>query len=84
MSAKNIDKTTTEQETTGKATNKETTASKQGQGKPESELRAAARRHGLTMGKLADRMGVSTRYLSLIGNGHMPWTQATRDKVRPS
>ena len=28
-------------------------------GKPESELRAAARRHGLTLKELADRMGVN-------------------------
>ena len=35
------------------------------QGKPESELRAAARRKGLTLKELAHRMGVSYRYLSL-------------------
>ena len=36
-------------------------AAEQGQtkGKPESELRAAARRHGLTLKELADRMGVN-------------------------
>ena len=50
-------------------------------GKPESELRAAARRHGLTMQELADRMGVSARYLSQVGNGHRPWSQAMREKV---
>ena len=33
-------------------------------GKPESEMRAAARRKGLTLKELADRMGVSYGYLS--------------------
>ena len=50
-------------------------------GKPESELRAAARRHGLTMQELADRMGVSTRYLSQVGNGHRPWSPMMRERV---
>ena len=35
-----------------------------GTGKPESELRAAARRHGLTLKELAVKMGVSYDYLS--------------------
>ena len=68
-----IEQTATQQ-TTASASNKS-------QGKPESELRAAARRHGLTMKELADRMGVSTRYLSQVGNGHRPWSQAMKEKV---
>ena len=35
----------------------------------ESELRAAARRRGLTMKELAVKMGVSAGYLSQIANG---------------
>ena len=40
----------------------------------ESELRAAARRRGLTMKELAAMMGVSAGYLSQIANGGRPWT----------
>ncbi len=50
-------------------------------GKPESELRAAARRHGLTMGELAQRMGISTRYLSMLSTGKVAWSPALREKV---
>ena len=50
-------------------------------GKPESELRAAARRHGLTLKELARKMGVSPDCLSQIGNGHRPWSPAMREKV---
>ena len=57
------------------------TAKEQGKGKPESELRAAARRHGLTMKELADRMGVSASYLSQISTGRRPWSQAMREKA---
>ena len=59
----------------------QTTATGQGKGKPESELRAAARRHGLTMKELADRMGVSASYLSQIANGRRPWSLAMREKA---
>ena len=38
-------------------------------GKPESELRAAARRRGLTMKELAAKMGVSAGHLSQIATG---------------
>ena len=51
------------------------------QGKAESELRAAARRHGLTLKELAGKMGVSPDYLSQIGNGHRLWSPAMREKV---
>ena len=51
------------------------------QGKPESELRAAARRHGLTLKELAALMGVSYSHLCSVGNGHRPWTPDLREKV---
>ena len=47
----------------------------------ESELRAAARRRGLTMKELAAMMGVSAGYLSQIANGGRPWTPKMREKV---
>ncbi len=49
--------------------------------RPESELRAAARRRGLTMKELAAMMGVSAGYLSQIANGGRPWTPKMREKV---
>ncbi|MDE2780608.1 MAG: helix-turn-helix domain-containing protein [Chloroflexota bacterium] len=58
-----------------------TSASNKAQGKPETELRAAARRHGLTMQELADRMGVSTRYLSMLSTGKVSWSQAMKEKA---
>ena len=47
----------------------------------ETELRAAARRRGLTMKELAARMGVSANYLSQIANGGRPWTPKMREKA---
>ena len=47
----------------------------------ESELRAAARRRGLTMKELAVKMGVSAGYLSQIAKGGRPWTPKMREKV---
>ncbi len=47
----------------------------------ESELRAAARRRGLTMKELAALMGVRAGYLSQIANGGRPWTPKMREKV---
>ena len=47
----------------------------------ESELRAAARRRGLTMKELAVKMGVSAGYLSQIANGGRPWTPKMREKA---
>ena len=47
----------------------------------ESELRAAARRRGLTMKELAVRMGVSAGYLSQFANGRRQWTPKMREKV---
>ena len=47
----------------------------------ESELRAAARRRGITMKELAAMMGVSAGYLSQFANGKRPWTPKMREKV---
>ena len=47
----------------------------------ESELRAAARRRGITMKELAALMDVSVGYLSQIANGGRPWTPKMREKV---
>ena len=51
------------------------------QGKPESELRAAARRHGYTLKELAVLMGVSYRYLCQVSNGHRPWSPMMRERA---
>ena len=51
-------------------------------GKAESELRAAARRHGLTLKELAHLMGASYSHLCSVANGHRPWTPDLREKVR--
>ena len=50
-------------------------------GKPESELRAAARRQGLTLKQLAHRMGVNYGHLSSVANGRRPWTDSLQGKV---
>ncbi len=47
----------------------------------ETELRAAARRRGLTMKELAKKMGVSASYLSQVGTGKRPWTPKLREKA---
>ena len=70
MTATNINQTTTGN----------TTASRRGQSKPESELRAAARRHGLTLRELAAHMGVSYSYLSQVANGRRPWSPMLRER----
>ena len=49
-----------------------TAAQGQIKGKPESELRAAAWRHGLNLKELADRMGVNYGYLSPVASGVPP------------
>ena len=48
---------------------------------PETELRAAARRRGLTMKELADKMGVTPGYLSGLATGRKPWTPRMREKA---
>ena len=50
-------------------------------GKPESELRAAARRQGLNLKELAHLMGVSYRYLCQVSNGHRPWSPMMRERA---
>ena len=59
------------------------TAAAQGhtKGKPESELRAAARRHGLNLKELANRMGVNYGYLSSVASGRRPWTPLLRERA---
>ena len=59
------------------------TAAAQGRtkGKPESELRAAARRHGLNLKELANRMGVNYGYLSSVASGRRPWTPLLRERA---
>ena len=47
----------------------------------ESELRAAARRRGITMKELAAMMGVSAGYLSGLSTGRTPWTPKMREKA---
>ena len=48
----------------------------------ETELRAAARRRGITMKELAAHDGrVRAGYLSQIANGKRPWTPKMREKV---
>ena len=53
----------------------------QGRGKLESELRAAARRKGLTLKQLAEKMGVSYGYLSQVSVGSRAWTPMLRDRA---
>lgn len=48
---------------------------------PETELRAAARRRGLTMKELAAKMGITASYLSGLSTGRKPWTPAMREKA---
>ena len=48
---------------------------------PESELRAAARRHGLTLKQLAARMGVSYGYLLQVASGQRPWSPMLRERA---
>ena len=47
----------------------------------ETELRAAARRCGLTMRELATKMGVSASYLSGLSTGRSQWTRKMREKA---
>ena len=64
------------------ATNIDKAAAKeQGKGARESELRAAARRHGLTVKEVAALMGVNYGHLCAVANGHRPWTPMLRERV---
>ena len=77
--------TTATTTTTNRNTKTETTtdaaATTERKGKPESELRAAARKKGLTMKELAALMGVSASHLSQVGTGKKPWTPNLREKA---
>ena len=68
---------------TAQATEMQAGAVAQGQnkGKPESELRAAARRHGLNLKELAVKMGVNYGYLSSVASGRRPWTPLLRERA---
>ena len=50
-------------------------------GKAESELQAAARRHGFTLKQLAAKMSVNYSHLCAVANGRRPWTDWLREKV---
>ena len=50
-------------------------------GKAESELRAAARRHGYTLKALAVLMGVNYSHLCSVSNGRRPWTHDLQEKA---
>ena len=68
---------------TAQATETQAGAQGQGQskGKPESEVRVAARRHGLTLKQLAKRMGVSYGYLLQVASGQRPWSPMMRESA---
>ncbi len=53
----------------------------QSKGKPESELRAAARRKGLNLKQLAELMGVSYGYVSQVSSGSRPWSPMMRERA---
>ena len=59
----------------------EVQAQAENKGKPESELRAAARRHGYTLKQLAALMGASYSHLCSVANGRRPWTPELKEKV---
>ena len=50
-------------------------------GKPESELRAAARRKGLNLKQLAELMRVSYGYVSQVSSGSRPWSPMMRERA---
>ncbi|MYE39450.1 MAG: helix-turn-helix domain-containing protein [Chloroflexi bacterium] len=56
-------------------------AQPENKGKSESELRAAARRKGLTLKDLAQLMGSSYSHLCSVANGRRPWTPDLKEKV---
>ncbi len=71
--------TTTDQTTTNRTTRAQ--GAERSRGKPESELRAAARRKGLTLKELADLMGVSYGYLCSVSSGRRPWSPMLRERA---
>ena len=50
-------------------------------GKRETELQAAARRHGLTVKELASLMDVNYSHLCHVANGRRPWTTMLRERA---
>ena len=50
-------------------------------GKPESELRAAARRKGYTVKELVSLMGVNFSHLCQVANGRRPWSPMLRERA---
>ena len=74
---------TTATTATTTTTNRKTKAKGTGlsQVKPESELRAAARRKGLTLKELADKMGVSYGYLSQVSSGSRSWSPMLQERA---
>ena len=75
--------TTTTTNPTTKTTDTRTDAATvtERRGQPESELRAAARKRGLTVKELAALMGVSASHLSQVGTAKKPWTPNLREKA---
>ncbi len=73
--------TTTNKRTKNTETTTDAAATKERRGRPESELRAAARRKGITVKELAALMGVSASHLSQVGTGKKPWTPNLREKA---
>ncbi len=73
--------TTTTNRNTTTETGSNVAAPAECKGRPESELRAAARKKGLTMKELAALMGVSASHLSQVGTGKKPWTPNLREKA---
>ena len=73
--------TTTTNRTQNTDTTTDAAAPAERRGKPGSELRAAARKRGLTMKELAALMGVSASHLSQVGTGKKPWTPSLREKA---
>ena len=69
------------QTTTYRTTAKKTKTTRKPTGQAETQLRAAARRHGLTMKELAHRMGISNQYLSMLSTGKVAWSPAMKEKV---
>ena len=58
-----------------------TSVARPGTGRPESALRATARRQGLTMQELAARMRVTPGHLSALATGRKSWTPAMRERA---
>ena len=73
--------TTTTKRTNTTETTTNVAATAERMGRPESELRAAARKRGLTVKELAALMGVSASHLSQVGTGKKPWTPNLREKA---